>query len=149
MQEEWKQIEEYPKYEVSNQGRVRHAERDKILSNSRNKHGYYTVKLTRDGHSKTHNLHSLVARYFVPNPFRLTMVDHIDRDRLNNMSSNLRFCTAQQNARNISTRVGCSSSYKGVSFIKKQNKWRRRRTARRERRDGRSRTWGWSMVRGC
>ena len=49
MQEEWKQIQEYPKYEISNHGRVRHIDRDKILSNSRNKHGYYTVKLTRDG----------------------------------------------------------------------------------------------------
>ena len=124
MQEEWKLIQEYQNYEVSNHGRVRNIVKDKVISNSRNKHGYYTVHLARDGIQKTHNLHSLVARYFVPNPFRLIMVDHIDRDRLNNLYSNLRFCTAQQNARNISTRVGGTSCYKGVSFIKKANKWR-------------------------
>ena len=90
MQEEWKQIQEYPKYDVSNHGRVRHVERDKILSNSRNKHGYYTVKLTRDGDSKTHNLHSLVARYFVPNPFRLTMVDHISASSFPRVDFSLR-----------------------------------------------------------
>ena len=124
MQEEWKLIQEYQNYEVSNHGRVRNTEKDKVISNSRNKHGYYTVHLAKDGIRKTHNLHSLVARYFVPNPFRLMMVDHIDRDRLNNMYSNLRFCTREQNARNISSRVGCSSRYKGVSFVTRANKWR-------------------------
>ena len=124
MEEEWKQIREYPNYEVSNHGRVRNIVKDKIISNSRNKHGYYTVHLAKDGIHKTHNLHSLVARYFVPNPFRLTMVDHIDRNRLNNVYSNLRFCTRQQNARNISNRVGGSSCYKGVCFVKRTGKWR-------------------------
>ena len=124
MQEEWKQIQEYPNFEVSNHGRVRNIEKDKVISNSRNKHGYYTVHLAKDGIQKTHNLHSLVARYFVPNPFRLIVVDHIDRNRLNNLYSNLRFCTQQQNARNISSRVGGTSCYKGVSFIKQTQKWR-------------------------
>ena len=124
MQEEWKHIQEYPNFEVSNHGRVRNIEKDKVISNSRNKHGYYTVHLAKDGIQKTHNLHSLVARYFVPNPFRLIVVDHIDRNRLNNMYSNLRFCTQQQNARNISSRVGGTSCYKGVSFIKQTQKWR-------------------------
>ena len=124
MQEEWKQIQEYPNFEVSNHGRVRNIEKDKVISNSRNKHGYYTVRLAKDGIQKTHNLHSLVARYFVPNPFRLIVVDHIDRNRLNNLYSNLRFCTQQQNARNISSRVGGTSCYKGVSFIKQTQKWR-------------------------
>ena len=124
MQEEWKQIQEYPNFEVSNHGRVRNTEKDKVISNSRNKHGYYTLHLAKDGIQKTHNLHSLVARYFVPNPFRLIVVDHIDRNRLNNLYSNLRFCTQQQNARNISSRVGGTSCYKGVSFIKQTQKWR-------------------------
>ena len=124
MQEEWKQIQEYPNFEVSNHGRVRNIQKDKVISNSRNKHGYYTVRLAKDGIQKTHNLHSLVARYFVPNPFRFIVVDHIDRNRLNNLYSNLRFCTQQQNARNISSRVGGTSCYKGVSFIKQTQKWR-------------------------
>ena len=124
MQEEWKQIQEHPNFEVSNHGRVRNTDKDKVISNSRNKHGYYTVHLAKDGIQKTHNLHSLVARYFVPNPFRLIVVDHIDRNRLNNLYSNLRFCTQQQNARNISSRVGGTSCYKGVSFIKQTQKWR-------------------------
>ena len=124
MQDEWKQIQEHPNFEVANHGRVRNTETDNVISNSRNKHGYYTVRLAKDGIQKTHNLHSLVARYFVPNPFRLIVVDHIDRNRLNNLYSNLRFCTQQQNARNISSRVGGTSCYKGVSFIKQTQKWR-------------------------
>ena len=124
MQDEWKQIQEYPSFEVANHGRVRNTETDNVISNSRNKHGYYIVRLAKDGIQKTYNLHSLVARYFVPNPFRLIVVDHIDRNRLNNLYSNLRFCTQQQNARNISSRVGGTSCYKGVSFIKQTQKWR-------------------------
>ena len=54
MPAEWTQIQEYPRYEISNHGRVRHTARDGILSNSKNKHCYYTVKLTQQGEGKTH-----------------------------------------------------------------------------------------------
>ena len=123
MQEEWNQIQEYPRYEISNHGRVRHTARDGILSNSNNKHGYYTAKLTQQGEGKTHNIHSLVARYFA-NPFRLTLVGYIDRNKQNNIASNLKFCTTQQNIRNSNTRCGRSSLYKGAYFVRAAGKWR-------------------------
>tara|TARA_R110002051_G_scaffold316556_3_gene396344 strand:+ start:225 stop:722 length:498 start_codon:yes stop_codon:yes gene_type:complete len=44
------------------------------------------------------------------------MVDHIDRDGLNNQRGNLRFCTATQNVAN--SRRPNASGFRGVSFDK-------------------------------
>ena len=50
------------------------------------------------------------------------VVDHIDRNSLNNRRSNLRRCTQGQNLFNQRPRNG-SSKYKGVSWNKKQKQW--------------------------
>lgn len=42
------------------------------------------------------------------------IVDHINRDGLDNRKENLRFCTPWQNSLNCSPRINCTSKYKGV-----------------------------------
>ena len=49
--------------------------------------------------------------------------DHIDGDRLNNQKSNLRICTASQNAMNKGKPLDNTSGYKGVSWHKLQKSW--------------------------
>ncbi len=56
------------------------------------------------------------------------VLDHIDRDSLNNNLSNLRLCTQRQNTYNRSrqsTYAGrlTSSQYKGVTWSKRRRKW--------------------------
>jgi len=51
------------------------------------------------------------------------VVDHIDRNPLNNSKSNLRKCTKGQNNRNVAKRKTNTSGYKGVIWYKKYNKW--------------------------
>lgn len=50
-------------------------------------------------------------------------VDHIDGNGLNNQRSNLRLATHQQNLFNQKKRAGGTSSYKGVSWCKRSEKW--------------------------
>lgn len=54
------------------------------------------------------------------------LVDHRDRDGLNNRKANLRIATKSQNQMNAAKpkrKDGCSSQYKGVSFDKRTGKW--------------------------
>ena len=50
-------------------------------------------------------------------------IDHIDHNGLNNMRSNLRFCTNKENLMNQRKKQNTSSVYKGVSFHKHSGKW--------------------------
>lgn len=54
------------------------------------------------------------------------MVDHIDRDKLNFVRTNLRPCTHTENMRNRGLFRNNSSGYKGVSWDKGTKKWRAR-----------------------
>ena len=71
----------------------------------------------------TIGVHVLVARAFVPNPENKPVVDHINGDRSDNRIQNLRWVTVTENAHNRKKREGISSSYKGVSWYKKNKRW--------------------------
>lgn len=52
------------------------------------------------------------------------IVDHIDRNPLNNQKLNLRLCTKSQNAWNSPETVRNTSGFKGVRWSKKDKNWR-------------------------
>lgn len=51
------------------------------------------------------------------------LVDHKDRNGLNNQRANLRFATKSQNAHNMAPRQGTSSPFKGVSWDNRLKLW--------------------------
>lgn len=52
------------------------------------------------------------------------IVDHINRDRLDNRKENLRICTYSQNSCNKSvTKSNLTSKYKGVTYVKRLKHW--------------------------
>ena len=67
-----------------------------ILSESLNGDNYYCVSIN----GKSVKKHRLVAKQFIPNPYNLPCVDHINRDRTDNHLFNLRWCTSSENAYN-------------------------------------------------
>lgn len=74
---------------------------------------------TVDG--KRYLLHRLIWLY-VYNDFP-KMLDHIDRNKLNNQINNLRSVNAQQNQQNKTKQTNNKSGYKGVNWDKNRNKW--------------------------
>lgn len=57
-------------------------------------------------------------------PSDVRVVDHIDRNPLNNQRSNIRICTEAENYLNRKVLVTNTSGFKGVSWHKQYKKWR-------------------------
>lgn len=91
--EEWKNIQDYENYEVSNLGNVRNKKTGRILK-SYDKGGYAVIGLSK---SKTFQVHRLVCQAFIPNPENKPQVNHIDKNGLNNNVKNLEWNTVLEN----------------------------------------------------
>lgn len=115
MKEIWKRIEGLENYEISNLGRVRSIDRIVECNNKKRlfkgqilkqyvlKNGYLKVCICLKGKTKNLLVHRLVANAFVPNERNVKYVDHIDTDKTNNISSNLKWVTASENYKNPTT----------------------------------------------
>jgi len=93
----WKIIPEHPKYEVSNDGEVRHIKSHRVKS-IRVKDGYCFVGLSVSHKVKKWvSLHRLVAKAFIANPKNKPEVNHKDGNKLNCHHSNLEWNTKKEN----------------------------------------------------
>lgn len=102
MSEIWKDIPNYENlYQVSNYGRVRSLhnrfKNKTYLKGCKNSKGYLLVTLCKNHTQKAFNIHRLVAEAFIPNPNNLPCVNHIDENKINNIFTNLEWCTYQYN----------------------------------------------------
>ena len=98
--EEWKEIAEYPGYMVSSFGNIRGKRFDKYLKKSLDSDKYEIVTLYLAGKGKTQKVHRLVADAFLPNPFGLYSVDHINGIKTDNRVENLWWADARLQALN-------------------------------------------------
>ena len=60
---------------------------------------------------------------FIMKPADDMIVDHINHNKLDNRCDNLRICTQQENAQNISIRSDNTSGVTGVTWDKSRGKW--------------------------
>lgn len=109
--EEWKDINGFNNYQISNTGKIRNSKRNKELSVCVGTNGYSVVNLCNNGKSYTHNIHRLVAESFLnpPTEEQITwanstkkgkvQVNHIDGNKTNNNVENLEWCTGQENSK--------------------------------------------------
>lgn len=106
--EEWKDCYGYEDcYEISNLGNIRSKpnrqntkRQGRLIKTHQGKNDYIYVCLSKDGTSKTWNIHRLVALTFLDNPLNLSQVDHIDRNKSNNVVTNLRWVSNAENQAN-------------------------------------------------
>jgi len=96
---EWKKINDYDNYSVSNEGQIRNDKTGRILKQYGARGGYAQVTLSKDGKTKTKYVHRLVMETFKPNdnPQKFTDINHIDYNKSNNSLDNLEWCTHAEN----------------------------------------------------
>ena len=64
----WKNIEGYTNYMVSDMGFVMNKKTLRILQASTDTHGYHKLNLFENNVRKTHKIHNLVANHHMDNP---------------------------------------------------------------------------------
>lgn len=124
IQEEWRNIIDYPDYLVSNLGNIKSIntgltksdnksnKKDRFLKfditskDRKGNNGYYSIKLCNTGKCKSFKVHILVARHFVcnSNPELNIKVNHKDGNSFNNNSNNLEWVTQRENAHHSKNR---------------------------------------------
>ena len=88
--------------------------------------GYYAVRTAKDSKGRQRNVR--MHREIMGEP-KGKIIDHINHNGLDNRKANLRVVTRQQNTWNKrKQRGGCSSKYKGVTWLKRSGKWQVRIT---------------------
>lgn len=78
----------------------------------------YAVRMAHGKPRKTIRMH----REILSTPQNM-QCDHIDGNTLNNQIDNLRICTNAENQHNSQKRKTNKSGYKGVSWIRREEKW--------------------------
>lgn len=114
MEEIWRPITGYENYEVSNMGNVR-----TINYRNTGHSRFHKLCIQVDGYKyvclgkKTFLVHRLVAQAFLEPIEGKQEVDHINRNRLDNTASNLRWCNRVENTNN---RKLPSTGHRNITF---------------------------------
>jgi hypothetical protein len=108
--EQWKEVEDFPNYEVSSLGNVRNKKFGRILKPRSHKSGEYTCYeslLYNEDYPKGKHMrnHRLVALAFIPLVDGKDWIDHIDANPLNNRVENLRWVNKSENGLNPNNKV--------------------------------------------
>lgn len=110
--EEWRAVVGYEGlYEISNLGRVKRCENQRLLKHLPHHQGYYLISLYRNGVGEFKLLHRIIAEAFIPNPENKPCIDHINTIKSDNRIENLRWVTQKDNMNNPITKKKMSDSF--------------------------------------
>ena len=118
----WKEVLDFPNYQISNLGRIRNINSNRILQPSLTC-GYNKVRLSNKGIVKDYLVHHLVFKHFSKEKYNADLViDHIDGNKLNNNFNNLRLLSREENALMAYYKTKTNSAIKPVlQFDKDMN----------------------------
>lgn len=117
--EHWALIDGTINYEISSFGRIRNNKNNKIMALCDNGRGYLFKKINK----KNHYIHKEVAKTFCFKSDEIyNIVDHIDRNKHNNIFTNLRWTTQSINCKNMEISARNTTGYKGIH--KTEHGWR-------------------------
>lgn len=96
---EWRELEEYPDYQISDDGQVKSFKKKEpyILKPAKDKSGHLKVKFSIGDDEKSLTVHRLVAKAFIPNPDNLPIVRHLNDIPYDNRVENLAWGTQKDN----------------------------------------------------
>ena len=97
MREEWKCIEGAIGIEISNKGNIRYAD-GKLKKTDKDSEGYLRTSIRINGKQERARIHRLVAKAFIPNPYKKPFVNHKNGNKADNRVNNLEWCTERENA---------------------------------------------------
>ena len=123
--EKWKQIADFPNYEISTKGNIRTKERlnnksnikkSKLLSKRKNNIGYeYVILSNKTQKHKTLTVHRLMAKTFLNNYSDNLEVNHINGIKDDNRIENLEMVTHSENVKKRYEIGNIGNNYKAVN----------------------------------
>ena len=117
------EIINHPNYLIYEDGKVFSKKSNKFLKHNLGNNGYKRITLCSNNKPTYHLIHRLIGLHYIPNPDNKSQIDHIDRNRLNNDISNLRWATRKENMNNKSKRITNISGYTNIFYNKRDNVW--------------------------
>ena len=112
-------------YKINRNGDIWSCVYNKLMKSSVSEDGYLKINLTMNGAGYKRSIHRLLAIQYIPNPDNLPEIDHIDRNKLNNDLSNLRWCSRFVNANNRSSCISLMTEEEQQKRIDDRREYKR------------------------
>jgi hypothetical protein len=106
-------------YKINRNGEIWSNYRNRLLKPHYSAYGYKRVSLSKNGKEKQYLIHRLIALNFIPNPYNLEFIDHINRVRNDNRIENLRWISHRNNCINQASVDNRKGHIQQIKYIRK------------------------------